>query len=75
MARKVLTVRDLEATAAGGEVVVPLDTIVTPLARDEAEARGITIRFEDAKPAGPGRRGNRARARRLRLAPITAASI
>jgi ribose 5-phosphate isomerase B len=52
VARKVLTVRDLESTAAGGEVVVPLDTIVTPLARDEAEARGITIRFEESKPAG-----------------------
>ena len=52
MARKVLTVRDIESTAAGGELVVPLDTIVTPLARDDAEARGITIRFEDAKPAG-----------------------
>ncbi|MGA8145307.1 MAG: ribose 5-phosphate isomerase B [Candidatus Acidiferrales bacterium] len=53
MARKVLTVRDLEAIAACGEVSVPLDTIVTPLARDEAEARGIAIRFEDPKPVGP----------------------
>jgi ribose 5-phosphate isomerase B len=51
VSRKVLTVRDLETTAAGGEVVVSLDTIVTPLARDEAEARGITIRFEELKPA------------------------
>ena len=47
MARKVLTVQDLESAAAGGEIVVPRGTIVTPLAREEAELRGITIRFED----------------------------
>jgi ribose 5-phosphate isomerase B len=49
MARRVLTVGDLEAIPAGGEVVVPTGTIVTPLARDEAGARGITIRFEQPK--------------------------
>jgi len=48
--RKVLTMRDLESVGEGGEVVVALGTIVTPLARDEAAARGITIRFEDPKP-------------------------
>jgi ribose 5-phosphate isomerase B len=53
VARKVLTLRDLESSAKDGEVVVPIDTIVTPLARDEAEARGITIRFEEPKAAGP----------------------
>lgn len=47
MARGVLTVRDLEATPANGEIVVAPGTIVTPLARDEAAARGITIRFEE----------------------------
>lgn len=52
MARNVLTVRDLESVGEGGELVVALGTIVTPLARDEATARGITIRFEDPKPAG-----------------------
>lgn len=49
MARSVLTVQDLEATVAGGEVVVPRGTIITPLARDEAERRGIAIRFEEPK--------------------------
>ena len=49
MARSVLTVGDLEAIPAGGEIVVPTGTIVTPLARDEAAARGITIRFEQPK--------------------------
>jgi ribose 5-phosphate isomerase B len=49
----VLTLRDLESVGEGGELVVVTGTIVTPLARDEADARGITIRFEDPKPAGP----------------------
>ena len=51
MARSVLTVRDLEAIAPGGEVVVPRGTIVTELAREEAERRGIPIRFEESKVA------------------------
>jgi len=51
VARTVLTVRDLEAIAAGGEVVVPRGTIVTELAREEAEHRGITIRFQESKVA------------------------
>ncbi len=49
MARSVLTVGDLEAIPAGGEVVVPTGTIVTALARDEAALRGITIGFEQPK--------------------------
>jgi ribose 5-phosphate isomerase B len=53
VARRVLTVRDLESTAAGGEVVVPQGSIVTALAREEAESRGITIRFAEAAPAAP----------------------
>jgi hypothetical protein len=51
VARKVLTVRELESVGQGGELVVAFGTIITPLARDEAEARGITIRFEEPKPA------------------------
>ena len=54
MPRTVLTVRDLEAISPSGELVVPHGTIITPLARDEAAARGITIKFEDPKPSGPG---------------------
>jgi ribose 5-phosphate isomerase B len=53
VARKVLTVRDLESVGEGGDLVVATGTIVTPLARDEADARGITIRFEEPKPDGP----------------------
>lgn len=51
MAKNVLTTRDLEGIAPGGELAVPRGTLVTPLAADEAAARGITIRFEDSKPA------------------------
>jgi ribose 5-phosphate isomerase B len=50
VARRVLTVQDLGGTAAGGELVLPLGTIVTALARDEAARRNITIKFEDVKP-------------------------
>ena len=51
MARSVLTLRDLEAIADGGEVVVPRGTIVTELAREEGERRGIMIRVEESKVA------------------------
>lgn len=54
MPRSVLTVRDLEAIPASGEIVVPIGTIVTPLARDEADARRITIRIEQAKTSETG---------------------
>ncbi|MGB0037117.1 MAG: ribose 5-phosphate isomerase B [Candidatus Acidiferrales bacterium] len=54
MARSVLTVRDLETTAAGGEVVVPHGTIVTQLAREEAERRGITIQYDEPKSTKAG---------------------
>ena len=51
---KVLTVRDLESVGESGELVVAPGTMVAaPLARDEAEARGITIRFEAPKPSDP----------------------
>jgi ribose 5-phosphate isomerase B len=53
VARRVLTVQDLEATATGGELVVPPGTIVTALASDEAALRNITIKFEDAHDASP----------------------
>ena len=49
MPRPVLTARDLESVATGGEVSIRPDTLVTPLAREEAERRQITIRV--AQPA------------------------
>src|SRR5215470_12235025 len=49
MPRSVLTIRELETIPANGEITVPSGTIVTPLARDEAQARSITIRFGPSK--------------------------
>ena len=45
MPRSVLTARDLEDVAPGGELSIGPDTLVTPLAREEAERRGITLRI------------------------------
>ena len=62
MPRRVLTATDLQEIALGGEITVSGDTLITPLARDEAERRGVTIRVTD-KPvpeavpaAAPARR-------------------
>jgi ribose 5-phosphate isomerase B len=43
--KQVLTVADLEGIAQGGEVTVAAGAIVTPLAREEAERRGIAVRI------------------------------
>jgi ribose 5-phosphate isomerase B len=48
--RSVLTARDLEDVADGGEVAVAPDTLVTPLAREEAERRRISIRIAAPAP-------------------------
>ena len=50
MPRSVLTASDLESIATGGEVTVNADTLITPLARDDAERRKITIRVAEPKP-------------------------
>lgn len=50
MPRNVLTAIDLENVADGGEFAVAPGTLVTPLARDEAARRKITIRVADAAP-------------------------
>jgi ribose 5-phosphate isomerase B len=52
LAKNVLTARDLEGIAEGGELVVAPGTLITPLAREEAAARGITIKFETAASGG-----------------------
>ena len=68
MAKQVLTARDLEGIAAGGEISVPLGTIVTALARDEAEQRGIKINFEAAAAgANVDARGAESKARVVAL--------
>jgi ribose 5-phosphate isomerase B len=43
--KPVLTAVDLEKVAAGGEITITPDTVITPLAREEAERRGITLRM------------------------------
>jgi ribose 5-phosphate isomerase B len=53
--RPVLIARDLEAIAPGGEISVAADTLITPLAREEAERRGITIRLADRAAAAASR--------------------
>jgi len=52
--RPVLTSADLWGIAAGGEVVITPDTLVTALAREEAEQRGITLRV--VEPASGAKR-------------------
>jgi ribose 5-phosphate isomerase B len=51
MAKRVLTGADIEALPAGGELVVPADTIVTDRAREIASERGVIIR-NDGPSAG-----------------------
>ncbi|MGH7837491.1 MAG: ribose 5-phosphate isomerase B [Candidatus Binataceae bacterium] len=55
MARSVLTAGDVIAAAARRDIAVPRGTIITALAQEEAERRGIAIRFEDAPPAAETR--------------------
>jgi ribose 5-phosphate isomerase B len=50
MARNVLTARDLEGVPDGGEVTVAPGSLITPLAREEAERRRITIRTAEPAP-------------------------
>jgi ribose 5-phosphate isomerase B len=70
--KQVLTVADLEGIARGGEITITTGAIVTPLAREEAERRGIAVRVveggglnaphagesseTDAKPAAAAKR-------------------
>ncbi len=63
MPRNVLAARDLEDVADGGEVTIAPDTLVTPLAREEAERRRISLRIvaPAAGPSGPGSAANHGR--------------
>jgi ribose 5-phosphate isomerase B len=45
--RPVLTARDLENISDGGEMVIAPDTLITPLAREEAERRRIQFRIQE----------------------------
>jgi ribose 5-phosphate isomerase B len=56
--KPVVTAADLERVAQNGEVDITADTLITPLAREFAEQRGITFRMAGAPPgnasAAPG---------------------
>ncbi len=50
-----LTAQDLDSVASGGELTIAPATLVTPLARDEAERRNITLRMVEPRGGPPGR--------------------
>ncbi|MGB6201022.1 MAG: ribose 5-phosphate isomerase B [Candidatus Acidiferrales bacterium] len=60
--RSVLTAADLSAVADGGELEIAADALITPLARDEAARRGITLRRLD-----PSEKASSLDARRVAL--------
>lgn len=49
--RPVLTAGDLEGISSGGEVTVTSETLITPLAREEADLRSIQIRVVEQERA------------------------
>lgn len=51
--RPVLTAADLAGIPAGGEISISSETLITPLARDDAERRGITLRVVNAAAESP----------------------
>ena len=54
--KPLITASDLDRVAQNGELAVTEDTIITPLAREEAERRGIAIRIASIREreASPG---------------------
>ena len=46
--KPLITAADLERVPQGGEIAITEDTLITPLAREEAERRGITFRIAPA---------------------------
>jgi ribose 5-phosphate isomerase B len=60
--RSVLTAADLGSVADGGELEIAADALITPLARDEAARRGITLRRLD-----PSEKASSPDARRIAL--------
>ena len=63
--KPLITAADLERVAQNGELAITADTLITPLAREEAERRGITFRVASAGEREPSSSaasgGNRAR--------------
>src|SRR6202166_4494835 len=51
--KPLITAADLERVPQGGELAITEDTLITPLAREEAERRGITFRIASARELEP----------------------
>jgi ribose 5-phosphate isomerase B len=51
--KPLITAADLERIPENGEVAITDDTLITPLAREEAERRGITFRVASAREHEP----------------------
>lgn len=49
--RKLVTEKDLQDVAAGSQVAVPVDALITPLARDIIRDRGLQV-VQEGAPAG-----------------------
>jgi ribose 5-phosphate isomerase B len=47
--KPLITAADLERVLQNGELAITEDTLITPLAREEAERRGITFRIASAR--------------------------
>jgi ribose 5-phosphate isomerase B len=50
--KPLITAADLECVSQNGELAITDDTLITPLAREEAERRGITFRIVTAREQG-----------------------
>ncbi len=62
--RAIITVEDLPGE---GELLVPFDAVLTPLAREEAARRGLTVREVDAREAGKAARERRGPEKRVAI--------
>jgi len=51
--KPLITAADLERVPQNGELAITDDTLITPLAREEAERRGITFRVATAREREP----------------------
>jgi len=51
--KPLITAADLERVPPNGELAITEDTLITPLAREEAERRGITFRIASAREREP----------------------
>lgn len=71
--KPVITAADLERVPQNGEVSITADTLVTPLAREDAERRGISFRVaspaagDSSSPAAPRQGPNEKSARAVAI--------